>query len=161
MPTPALKKKLTAVIRRVASRPLVIEGVSGAGKTRLLRELLPDAGAARFCTARDLVEEAVLALRENRYEAFEADLAAETRPLVIEHIEDLRGKVETRAELRRALLIRAAARRPTILTLTTGKGRSQVVRWLGRWADLASIRPSASRAQRHALPASRARRSGH
>ena len=58
---------------------------------------------------------------------------------MIEHIEDLRAKPQTRAELRRALLLRAAEGGATILTLTAGRGRSEMVRWLGGWTDVVSL----------------------
>jgi hypothetical protein len=134
-----VRAKVRAVLLRRTSRTLAIEGPSGAGKTRLLREVTAEAGPAWWCAATDLVQEAVDALRGDRYAAFTTSLATDPRPLVIEHIEDLRAKPRTRAELRRALLLRAAEGRATILTLTTGRGRSEIMRWLARWADVASL----------------------
>jgi chromosomal replication initiation ATPase DnaA len=129
------------LLRRKAIRPLAIEGRSGSGKTQLLRELWPEAQLTRWSSARDLIDEAVEAVRADRYAAFEEAMATDERPLVVEHIEDLRAKPRTREELKRALCLRAAGGRPTVLTLTTGRGRSEIVRWLGRWADLTSLDP--------------------
>lgn len=135
----AVGRKVRAALRRGTSRPLAIEGPSGAGKTRLLRGLAAEADPAWWCSAKDLVEEAVEAMRGDRYPAFKAAVATDTRPLMIEHIEDLRAKPQTRAELRRVLLLRAAEGGATILTLTAGRGRSEMVRWLGRWAEVVSL----------------------
>ena len=139
----AVRAKVRAVLRRRTPRPLAIEGPSGAGKTRLLREEAPESGYPRWCSAREIVDEAVEAIRGERYSEFEAALAMDPRPLVIEHLEDLRAKVRTRAELRRALHLRAAKGGATILTLTSGRSRTEIVRWLARWADVTSLGRSA------------------
>jgi len=66
-------------------------------------------------------------------------LAADARPLVVEHLEDLRGKPRTRKELRRLLLGRAANGGVTLLTLTAARGTARTLRWLGGWADVVSL----------------------
>jgi len=146
MPTTAgVKLKVRTALRSRPSRPLAIEGRSGAGKTRLLREMGAGAEGWWWCSARDYAEDAVEAVRAERYPKFVSAVATDARPLVIEHIEDLRARPRTRTELRRALLLRAAAGGTTILTLTTGRGRREIVRWLGQWADVVELaRPVAS-----------------
>jgi hypothetical protein len=105
----AVKAQVQAQLRRKRPRPLAIEGPSGARKTRLLRELA-EAAPVWWCTARGLADEAVEAMRADRYVAFEKAVATDARPLVIEHIEDLRTKPRTRMELRRVLLARGRGR---------------------------------------------------
>jgi chromosomal replication initiation ATPase DnaA len=145
MPTTAgVKLKVRTALRSRPSRPLAIEGRSGVGKTRLLRELAADAEGWWWCSARDYVEDAVEAVRAERYSTFVSAVATDARPLVIEHIQDLRAQPRTRAELRHALLLRAAAGGTTILTLTTGRSRREIVRWLGRWADVVELARSAT-----------------
>jgi hypothetical protein len=58
---------------------------------------------------------------------------------VVEHLEDLRGKPSTREELRRLLAIRAARGGATVLTLTAGRGDTEIVGWLDGWADVVSL----------------------
>ena len=92
-----------------------------------------------WCSAIDLVRELVEAIRGDRYAAFQTAVATDRRPLVVEHLEDLRGKPRSRAELRHLLLLRTAAGGATILTLTVGRGCPEIVRWLGGWADIVSL----------------------
>ena len=68
-----------------------------------------------------------------------ATLATDPRPLVVEHLEDLRGKPSTREELRRLLVLRAANGGATVLTLTAGRDDAEIVKWLDGWADVASL----------------------
>lgn len=126
-------------------RPFAISGPSGVGKTTLLRAAVAE-GAFEpvWYPAVDLVERVVEALRCDRYSAVRADLATDPRPLVVEHLEDLRGKPRTREELRRLLVLRAAAGGAIVLTLTAGRGDAEIVRWLDGWADVVSLRPGAS-----------------
>ena len=90
-------------------------------------------------SAVDLVERVVEALRCEGYAALRAALATDPRPLVVEHLEDLRAKPSTREELRRLLVIRAARGGATVLTLTAGRGDTEIVRWLDGWADVVSL----------------------
>src|SRR5215470_3133287 len=135
-----VRARIRAVLGHQSRRLLAIEGRSGAGKTRLLRELLPTGEATRWLTARDLVDAAVRAIVDDRYATFESAFVTDQRLLVIEHVEDLRGKPRTRAEVERAVRLRAAAGGTTLLTLTTGRNTNELRRWLSDWADLTSLR---------------------
>ena len=147
MPTAArIRPHVAAALSRRPCRPLAITGRTGAGKTTLLRDLVAKGDLeAAWCPAVDLVERVIEALRCDRYAALRAALVADPRPLVIEHLEDLRAKPRTREEIRRLLLSRAANGSASILTLTTGPGGAEIVRWLGGWADVVSLdRPRTS-----------------
>ena len=90
-------------------------------------------------SAVDLVERVVEALQCKGYAALRAALATDPRPLVVEHLEDLRGKPSTCEELRRLLVLRAASGGATVLTLTAGRDDAEIVGWLDGWADVASL----------------------
>jgi chromosomal replication initiation ATPase DnaA len=137
MPTAAgIRPRVAAALSRRPCRPLAITGRTGAGKTTLLRAAMArrDLQAA-WCPAVDLVERVIEALRCDRYPALRAALVADPRPLVIEHLEDLRGKPRTRVELR-SLLEAATRRRAVLLTLTLSRGDRDVLRWLAGWVEL-------------------------
>lgn len=86
--------------------------------------------------AHDLVLQMTAAIRDDRYPRCRAAFSGDERPLCIEHLEDLRGKVATRAEVRRLLPERTARGRSTVLTMTRARGDAEVVEWLASWAEL-------------------------
>jgi chromosomal replication initiation ATPase DnaA len=132
---------LAAAFSEPPSRPLALRGPSGSGKTTLLRGVSRQAQRqAVWLTAFDLVHELTAAIREDRYSGYSDTLAADQRPLCIEHLEDLRDKPQTRAIVQR-LLERAAHRRPVLLTLTSSSRDAEVARWLGSWTELLSLEP--------------------
>ena len=137
MPTAArIRPRVAAALARRPCRPLAITGRTGAGKTTLLRAVVAKGDLqAAWCPAVDLVERVIEALRCDRFPALRAALVADPRPLVIEHLEDLRGKPRTRVELR-SLLEAATRRRPVLLTLTRSRGDRDVLRWLRGWVEL-------------------------
>jgi chromosomal replication initiation ATPase DnaA len=141
MPTAhQVKPRVLAAIAHRPSRPLAITGRTGVGKTALLRATVAESGLeAVWFSAFDLAERMVDALRGDCYDALQAALATDPRPLVIEHLEDLKEKPQTRDELRLLLLLRATRGGATFLTLTSGRSDSAIVRWLDRWADVESL----------------------
>jgi chromosomal replication initiation ATPase DnaA len=150
MPTAArIRPRVAAALSRRPCRPLAFTGRTGAGTTSLLRAVVAKGDLqAAWCPAVDLVERVIEALRCDRFAALRASLVADPRPLVIEHLEDLRGKPRTRDEIRRLLLSRAANGAATILTLTTGPGGAEIVRWLGGWAEVVSLDRARTRSAR-------------
>jgi hypothetical protein len=58
------------------------------------------------------------AVRADRYERWCEALESDPRPLVMEHLEDLRGRARTLEELRRCMERRLSHGGTTILTLT-------------------------------------------
>ena len=150
MPTAArIRPRVAAALSRRPCRPLAITGRTGAGKTTLLRALVAEADIEPvWCPAVDLAERVVEALRCDRYAALRAALAADPRPLVVEHLEDLRAKPRTREEIRQLLLSRAANGAASLLTLTAGPGDAEIVRWLGGWADVVSLDRARTRSAR-------------
>jgi chromosomal replication initiation ATPase DnaA len=102
MPTAAdIRPRVVAALSDRPCRPFAISGRTGFGKTTLLRAVVAE-GALEpvWYSAVDLVDRVVEALRCDRYAALRATLATDPRPLVVEHLEDLRGKPSTREELR-------------------------------------------------------------
>jgi chromosomal replication initiation ATPase DnaA len=140
MPTPAqISPRVAAALARHPGRPLVIAGPTGAGKTTLLRALAGKTDRAPvWCPAVDLAGWVVDAIRDGCYPALRASLAADPRPLVVEHLEDLRGKPRTRAELRE-LLKSSSEHRSVLLTLTRARRDRDVRRWLRGWAEVVSL----------------------
>jgi chromosomal replication initiation ATPase DnaA len=141
MPTAAeIRPRVIAALSHRPCRPLAIAGRTGVGKTALLRALAAEADVEpAWCSAVDLVEQVVEALRCDVYDAWCDALVTDPRPLVVEHLEDLRGKPRTREELRRLLRLRAAKSGATLLTSTRGRGHAEIVKWLGGWADFVSL----------------------
>lgn len=141
MPAAAkIRPRVVAVLSHRPSRPLAIMGRTGVGKTTLLRAVAAEAEAEPvWCSAVDLVDQIVEALRCDVYDAWRDALVTDPRPLVVEHLEDLRGKPRTREELRHLLLLRAAKGGATLLTSTGGRGHAEIVGWLGGWADFVSL----------------------
>lgn len=96
-----------------------------------------------WTTARALADTIVDAIRRGAHDEVLATLVDEPRPLVIEHLEDVRGMPRTLEELR--LLLEARRRRglPVFLTLTTRPGAGDIARWLVRHAEVAkpALRP--------------------
>jgi hypothetical protein len=141
MPTAAdIRPRVVAALSDRPCRPFAISGRTGVGKTTLLRAVTAEGDLEPvWYSAVDLVERVVEALRCDRYAALRAALATDPRPLVVEHLEDLRGKPSTREELRRLLVLRAASGGATVLTLTAGRDDAEIVRWLDGWADVVSL----------------------
>ena len=141
MPTAAdLKPRVVAALCDRPRRPLAIYGRSAVGKTTLVRAVAAEGDIQPLWhSALDLVERVVEALRGDRYPALRDALTVDPRPLVVEHLEDLRGKPRTREELQGLLVLRAARGGATVLTLTAGRDDAEIVRWLEGWADVASL----------------------
>lgn len=141
MPTAtAIRPRVVAAFSGRPRRPLAIMGHSGVGKTTLLRAIAAEADLdAIWYSAVDLIEQVVEALRGDRYEALRDAVVTDPRPLVVEHLEDLRRKPRTREELRQVLLVRADKGGATLLTSTCGRGHAEIVRWLNGWADVVSL----------------------
>ena len=141
MPTAAdMRPRVAAALSDRPCRPLAISGRTGVGKTTLLRAVTAEGDIEPvWCSAVDLVERVVEALRCEGYAGLRAALATDHRPLVVEHLEDLRGKPSTREELRRLLVLRAASGGATVLTLTAGRDDTEIVGWLDGWADVVSL----------------------
>ncbi len=137
--------EITARIERTLKglgRPLALVGRSGCGKTSLIRKALDGLEVEpRWTTARDLADSFVDAIRREAQDRMLADLGEEERPLVVEHLEDLRAKPRTLDELRRLLEVRAHRGGAVFLTLTTRPGAGDVVRWLARHAEVAGLQP--------------------
>lgn len=134
-----VRRRVAAALAHYPCRPLAITGRTGSGKTRLLRALAPEGDReAAWCPAADLVGRVAESIECDRYPALRAALADDPRPLVVEHLEDLRGKPRTRTELR-SLLETASQRRPVLLTLTRARRDRDVLRWLRSWAEVVSL----------------------
>jgi hypothetical protein len=128
-------------------RRLALVGRSGCGKTALLREVLDGRKIEpRWMTARDLVDTIADAIRRGTQDRILTALGGEVRPLVVEHLEDLRAKPRTLEELRRLLEVRTHNGGAAFLTLTTRPGSGDVARWLAQHADVA--RPAQPRLRR-------------
>jgi hypothetical protein len=91
-----------------------------------------------WVSAFDLVNDLAAAIRQDRQAGFRGALIGDERPLCVEHLEDVRDKPCTRAELQR-LLQQSSERRPIVMTLTRGRGDGEVTRWLRSWTDLVSL----------------------
>jgi chromosomal replication initiation ATPase DnaA len=141
MPSAAeIRPCIVAALSHRPCRPLAIAGRTGVGKTTLLRALAAEADLQPvWCSAVDVVEQFVEALRCDVYDAWRHALVSDPRPLVVEHLEDLREKPRTREELRRLLLLKAANGGAVLLTSTGGRGQAEIVRWLDGWADIVSL----------------------
>jgi chromosomal replication initiation ATPase DnaA len=149
---PDLAPRLLEDLSDPLPRPLAIHGVSGSGKTRLLRSVVEGSGReAVWNTAFALVGQMTEAMRSGRYEPYRQALIDDDSPLCIEHLEDLRGKPVTRGEVRRLLEDRARRGRATLLTVTRARGDQEVLEWLEPWAELLRL----DRGQQR-LPAPRA-----
>jgi chromosomal replication initiation ATPase DnaA len=102
--TAAIERALSAA----APSPLALVGRSGCGKTHLLRTQFALRGVQpTWTTARDLVQSIVGAIQRSG-RGTDTLLADDPRPLVVEHLEDLRGMPRTLQELR--LLLEARHR---------------------------------------------------
>jgi hypothetical protein len=120
-----------------AGRPLALVGRSGSGKTTLLRAALGERRPAPlWLTAVGVVGDLISAIRSERAAEYEHSFAADPRPLVVEHLEDVRARERAQVELQRLFIDRARRRRAVLLTLTLGRGTDGVIEWLGRFADV-------------------------
>ena len=119
------------------SRPLAIVGPSGCGKSTLLRGAMRARGLEPlWLSGFDLVNEMVEAIRADRLNAFRESIANDPRPLVVEHLEDLKGRAWTQAEVRRLFEERVERGNGVLLTLTIGRGAEGVIGWLGQFAEV-------------------------
>jgi chromosomal replication initiation ATPase DnaA len=135
MTDPAIR--LQRCFSEPTSRPLALVGPTGSGKTTLLRATLEASGVqGHWMTARDLVERLVAAIREERLEEFRSALASDPRPLVVEHLEDLRERPGARREIEELLRARAERQHPAVLTLTQASGTEGVASWVRACAEV-------------------------
>jgi chromosomal replication initiation ATPase DnaA len=138
---PRLSRRTRSRIDRAVSgepkRPVCVAGQSGIGKTTHLRAAFRASNQdPRWTTAREAVDEMVAALRADRYGCWREGLENDPRPLVMEHVEDLRGKPRTMEELRRCMERRLSHGGVTILTLTLEPGADDVLAWVSQCADV-------------------------
>jgi chromosomal replication initiation ATPase DnaA len=132
-----LAGRVTAVLSTPGHRPVALLGRSGTGKTTLLRRAAARCGSeVVWRTARDLTERMARSIRNDSYESDRQSLAGDRRPMCLEHVEDLRDRPVTRAEVRRLLESRVEQGHPTILTLTRARADREVVEWLASWTEL-------------------------
>jgi chromosomal replication initiation ATPase DnaA len=142
MPEPQrLNPDTIAVIQRAlaspAKRALALVGASSSGKTSLLRTALgARAVEPRWTTARDLVDAVVEAVRNGHLDEHREAFTNDPRPLVVEHLEDLRSKTLTQRELQRLVDERIARGHAVFLTLTFHRGAQDVIDWLRACADV-------------------------
>jgi chromosomal replication initiation ATPase DnaA len=134
-----LDARIAERLAQPCGRPLAIRGRSGSGKTTLLRNAVGSTCRTTvWLSAFDLVNDLATAIRQDRHTRFCSALIGDSRPLCVEHLEDVRGQPCTRAELQR-LLVQAAERRPIVMTLTRSRSDGEVTRWLCSWTDLVSL----------------------
>ncbi len=119
---------------------MAIVGASGTGKTSLLRSTFAAIGVEpRWTTARAVVDELVDAIRGDRIVQVRHAFLEDPRPLVVEHLEDLRRLARTQHELQRLAEARVAAGRAVVLTLTADRRTRDVAAWLRRFADVVEV----------------------
>jgi chromosomal replication initiation ATPase DnaA len=139
MSTTAEVKARVLDVLSSAGRPLAIVGRTGSGKTTLLRAAATERASTPFwSSAEGLFQDMVQAIREEKYEAFIERVAGDPKPLIVEHLEDLRDRETTRTEVRRLLLRRSRLGGPTILSLTIARGAAEVA-WLDGWSDVVEL----------------------
>jgi chromosomal replication initiation ATPase DnaA len=132
-----LAPALRAALSNPCHRPVAIRGRTRAGKTTLLRRVASECRVEPiFRSAFDLAGEMADAIRSDRFDRYRSGLTGDERPLVVEHLEDLRGKPSTREELRHILQSRRDQGHATLLTVTNGRGDAEVVEWLEGWSDV-------------------------
>ena len=141
VPRPRLSRRTRSRIDRAVSgtltRLVCVAGRSGIGKTTHLRAAFRASNReARWTTAREAVDGMVAAVRADRYECWREALESDSRPLVMEHLEDLRGRPRTLEELRRCMERRLSHGGTTILTLTLTPGADDVLEWVSQCADV-------------------------
>jgi chromosomal replication initiation ATPase DnaA len=122
------------------SLPLAIVGPSGCGKSTQLRGAMRARGLEPLrLSGFDLVNEMVEAIRADRLNAFRESIANDPRPLVVEHLEDQKGRARTQAEVRRLIEDRLDGGHRVFLTLTLAGGAEDVVEWLGQFAEVRQL----------------------
>jgi chromosomal replication initiation ATPase DnaA len=132
-----LAPAVRAAFSKAAPAPVVIRGRTRAGKTTLLRRLASECRVEPvFRSAFDLTGEMADAIRSDRFDHYSNGLTRDERPLVVEHLEDLRGKPSTREELRHILQSRRDQGHATLLTVTNAMGDAEVVEWLDGWTEV-------------------------
>jgi chromosomal replication initiation ATPase DnaA len=135
--SPELLNEVERALGAAGARPLALVGASASGKTRLLRTTLgARAVEPRWTTARDLVDALVEAVRSGHLDEHREAFTNDPRPLVVEHLEDVRGKTLTQRELQRLVDERIARGHAVFLTLTFHRGAQDVVDWLRACADV-------------------------
>jgi chromosomal replication initiation ATPase DnaA len=141
---PDTREAVAQALHSSFQRPACLVGPSGSGKTTALRAALQAREcAAAWTTARDTVNAMIVAMRDAPLDRWRAAFAGNPQLVVIEHLEDLRGKSRTMDELRHVLELRAARGHPTVLTLTSASGADEVLAWLGGFAALVSLQKDA------------------
>jgi hypothetical protein len=129
----AIRRALDAA----AGRPVCVVGPSGSGKTTHLRAVFAaDERAPVWTTARDTVDSLVAAMRQDPAARWQAAFTDEPRPVVVEHLEDMRGRLRTMDVLRDVFEMRASLGHRTVLSLTLGPGAEAVLAWVKDFADV-------------------------
>ena len=132
-----LAPALRSAFSKAAPAPVAIRGCTRAGKTTLVRRVASECRVEpTFRSAFDLAGEMVAAIRGDCFDRFRRALTEDERPLVVEHLEDLRGKPSTREEFRHLLQSRTDQGHATILTVTNATGDAEVVEWLDGWTEV-------------------------
>ena len=134
--TTPLASEVVDAFFRARSRPLVLCGRARTGKATLLREAARTTGQqVVWRSALEMADEVAEALWRRTYDSYSSTVAGDSRPLCIDHLEDLQRRPRTREALRR-LLGKAAQRRPVLMTVTISEGEAGLLDWLGSWAEL-------------------------
>ena len=132
-----LAPAVRAAFSKAAHAPVAIRGRTRAGKTTLLRRVASECRVEPvFRSAVDLTREMADAIRSDRFDRYRSALTGDERPLVVEHLEDLRGKPSTREELRHLLQSRRDQGHATLLTVTNATGDAEVIEWLEGWSEV-------------------------
>ncbi len=135
-----------AVRTKDAGAPLVLVGPSGTGKTHLARAAITarcavvGVGSTMMESAADIAYQFTSALREDRIWAFMAAMKSADRCTVVEHLEDLARKTQTRRNLFE-MLEPASRGAGLLLTLTTARSSRAPAAIL---RDVATMFPRAS-----------------
>ena len=151
VPLPFNRAALDAALRwalrtRDAGAPLLLVGPSGTGKTHLARAALSarcagyGLGSTMIESAADIANQFASALREERIWSFLAAMKDPHRCTVVEHLEDLARKAQTRKAVFE-MFKPAATGAGLLLTLTTPRSSRPPAAIL---RDVATIFPRAS-----------------
>lgn len=139
-PENEIAPRLRQALAESPTRPLVVLGRTGTGKTRLLRSVVSRARhEVVHASARHLVEHMIKAIRDAHYPIYREAFTGDERHWFLEHVEDLRGLAATRDEVRRLLEERAARGHHTVLTMTRVRGDGEILEWLASWTELLAL----------------------